>query len=184
MPSNYTGNPIATQDPSPAPSLGSTTETDPIGSLPVNGDPPDGSAFEQAYKVPLDWIAFFRRHLEPTSGIQASGVALSTGTLGTMQSLQFPGGTHKILTIPITGITQTGYFTWKTVVTLSGGAAMTTSTFCAQVTPTGYQGTAGTNIALASAAITGDNEITVELRGEETPEVGEEASCYLTVTGY
>jgi len=184
MPSNYTGNPIATQDPSPAPSLGSTTETDPIGSLPVNGDPPDGSTFEQAYKVPLDWCAFFRRHLEPTSGIQASGVALSTGTLGTVQSLKFPGGTHKILTIPITGITQTAYFSWKTVVTLSGAAAMETSILCAQVTPAGYEGSLDTNVDVASAKITGANEVTVELLGATTPVTAETIGCYLTVTGY
>jgi hypothetical protein len=79
MPSNYTGNPIATQDPSPAPSWGNTAETDPIGSLPVNGDPPDGSTFEQAYKVPLDWCAFFRRELYGWTDI-SSDVTSSKGT--------------------------------------------------------------------------------------------------------
>lgn len=54
MPSNYTGDPDATQAPSAAPS----PQGAPIGALPADGDPPNGATFEQAYKVVLDFIAF------------------------------------------------------------------------------------------------------------------------------
>ena len=94
MPSNYTGNPIATQSPSPAPSFGSTTGGDPVGSLPVNGDPPDASAWAQGFKVALDWSAFFRRQMSP--GAQVVGTfAVSSGAVSDVY--QFTIGIVKVL---------------------------------------------------------------------------------------
>lgn len=54
MPSNYTGNPAATQSPSSAPAPGVA----PIGALPADGDADSGATFAQAFKVCLDFIAY------------------------------------------------------------------------------------------------------------------------------
>lgn len=56
MASQYTGDPTATQAPSPTPGMG----VYPIGNLPVDGDTLNASAFAQAYKVCLDYIAFLQ----------------------------------------------------------------------------------------------------------------------------
>jgi hypothetical protein len=65
MASQYTGNPTATQAPSPAPSF----NADPIGNLPADGDTLNASSVAQAFKVPLDWIAFLRRILGKYMGV-------------------------------------------------------------------------------------------------------------------
>lgn len=84
MSSPYTGNSVSAQSPSPAPSLGNTTGGDPIGSLPADGDPDAASTFNQAYKVALDWIAYFRRVIPTNTVINAliaaaqSAAALAT----------------------------------------------------------------------------------------------------------
>jgi hypothetical protein len=65
MPSQYSGNPIASQDPSPAPAF----KTVPIGNLPVDGDTLNASSFLQAYKVCLDWIAFLAGNALPSLGV-------------------------------------------------------------------------------------------------------------------
>lgn len=70
MPSQYTGDPVATEAPSPAPSLGTDTGGDPIGNLPTDGDTKNVSSVIQMAKVPLDWIAFFRRVLSPYAGVR------------------------------------------------------------------------------------------------------------------
>jgi hypothetical protein len=67
MPSEYKGSPTASQAPSPAPSLGSDTDGDPVGNLPADGDTFNASAFIQGYKVALDWIAFLRRSITAIS---------------------------------------------------------------------------------------------------------------------
>ena len=54
MPSNYPGNPAATQAPGPTPALGVM----PIGALPIDSDVPNASSINQAFKECLDWIAF------------------------------------------------------------------------------------------------------------------------------
>ena len=70
MASTYTGNPIATQSPSPAPSVGSNGAGDPVGNLPTDGDALNASSVAQALKVPLDWTAFFRRDLAKLYGVR------------------------------------------------------------------------------------------------------------------
>lgn len=70
MPSQYIGNPAASQSPSPAPSLGSDQAGDPIGSLPTDGDALNASSVLQALKVPLDWLAFLRRLLGAIVGVR------------------------------------------------------------------------------------------------------------------
>jgi hypothetical protein len=69
MASNYTGNSTAAQAPSPAPTLGSDGGGDPVGSMPADGDTLNVSSVLQALKVPLDWIAFFRRIIARFKGI-------------------------------------------------------------------------------------------------------------------
>ena len=83
MPSAYTGNPVAAQSPSPAPSL----SDDPVGNMPNDGDASNVSSILQALKVPLDWIAFLRRQ------VLASGVTLwnSANTYSALTMVLSPG---------------------------------------------------------------------------------------------
>ena len=62
MPSAYDGNSAATQAPSAAPEPEGTITV----NLPVDADPPNGSSFEQAFKVLAD---FTRWLLIPTAKI-------------------------------------------------------------------------------------------------------------------
>lgn len=57
MPIDYPGDPTATQSPSAPP------YDDDIATiaLPVDGDPPNASTFQQAYKTLTDWVSFLRR---------------------------------------------------------------------------------------------------------------------------
>jgi hypothetical protein len=64
MPSNYTGNPTATQAPSPAPSL----DADPIGALVADADAQAAASYIHPEKVALDWIAFLRRRVREITG--------------------------------------------------------------------------------------------------------------------
>jgi hypothetical protein len=64
MPSNYTGNPTATQAPSPAPSL----DADPIGALVADADAQAAASYIHPEKVALDWIAFLRREVRKITG--------------------------------------------------------------------------------------------------------------------
>lgn len=54
MPSNYTGNPTATQAPGPQPALGAL----PIASLPIDGDALTAASVAQSFKESLDFAAF------------------------------------------------------------------------------------------------------------------------------
>ncbi len=56
MPTNYTGNPSATQAPAPTPAAGSP----PILALPVDGDALDVASIYQAHKAAADFIAFLQ----------------------------------------------------------------------------------------------------------------------------
>jgi hypothetical protein len=83
MASEYTGVPTADQSPSPAPSLGDTAGGDPIGNLPTDGDTLNVSSVNQAFKVPLDWIAFLRRWGYTFKGIRtwSSSVTYAAGDI-------------------------------------------------------------------------------------------------------
>src|ERR1017187_5235274 len=59
MPSNYTGNPGATQSPGPAPALGVM----PVGALPIDTDVPNASSVDQPFKESMDWIGFLSQGL-------------------------------------------------------------------------------------------------------------------------
>lgn len=109
MSSNYTGDPIATQAPSPAPSFGDTTQTDPVGILPADGDDLNASSIIQGIKVSLDWIAFFRRAFHGWTDI-ASDVSASAGSgvTGVLRSV----GDMKIAILGVTGVAyNAGAFT-------------------------------------------------------------------------
>ncbi len=54
MPTNYTGDPTATQAPAATPN----PEGAPIVALPADGDPPNASTFAQAFKVVADFTAW------------------------------------------------------------------------------------------------------------------------------
>jgi hypothetical protein len=54
MPATYTADPTATQAPGPAPGPRAV----PKSALPVDGDPPNSATFAQAYKEPVDHIAW------------------------------------------------------------------------------------------------------------------------------
>jgi hypothetical protein len=56
MPSNYTGNPSATQAPSPTPDAGSP----PIVQTPSDGEPANAASVTQMVKVPADFIAWMQ----------------------------------------------------------------------------------------------------------------------------
>jgi hypothetical protein len=66
MPSNYTGNPIATQAPSAAPDLTNA----PVGRLPTDGDTFNVSSILQGFKVSLDFIAFLQSRVKPFQGVR------------------------------------------------------------------------------------------------------------------
>jgi hypothetical protein len=88
MPTAYTGDSTSAQSPSPAPSLGSNSGGDPVGNLPADGDTLNASSVEQAMKVPMDWIAFFRRQLAPYKGIRA----WDSGTVYAQYDLVYASG--------------------------------------------------------------------------------------------
>jgi hypothetical protein len=105
MATEYTGNPGTAQAPSPVPSLGSDSAGDPVGNLPADGDSLNASSVAQAMKVPMDWIALFRRTLAPYKGVrtwdsgtayvqydlvQAAGVVYQAVTSSTNRSVGDP----------------------------------------------------------------------------------------------
>jgi hypothetical protein len=72
MPTNYTGNPTATQPPAAAPAPGVL----PILVLPADGDPANAASVAQAYKVLADYVANIQR--------QALGTMFGDGSDGTV----------------------------------------------------------------------------------------------------
>jgi hypothetical protein len=140
MASQYTGNPSVGQSPSPAPSWGSNGVGDPIGNLPADGDTFNASAFLQAYKVALDWIAFFRRQvplsitaaitsaLGTLSGVAPGTIAQMGCTASNMLTLNFPGTTCKILVMKLSVSATTA------TITLSGDAAFSNAVYGAFIT--------------------------------------------------
>lgn len=91
MPSNYTGDPTATQAPSPPPD----PAVFPIVALPVDADPPNGSTFEQAYKVLADFIAWLMAPFAKASQWAVGIMTFRTAALHTrflVDHLGLPGG--------------------------------------------------------------------------------------------
>ena len=66
MPSNYTGNPTATQPPCPQPNIAA----DIILATPSDGDTLNASSILQDLKALADWVAFLRDLLGAQRGIQ------------------------------------------------------------------------------------------------------------------
>lgn len=77
MPSNYTGNPAATEAPAAAP----TARVVPIMSLPVDGDSENVASIYQPFKVAADYIAWLMQNSALAIGHCGDGSdgALSTG---------------------------------------------------------------------------------------------------------
>lgn len=112
MPSQYTGNPTATQSPASAPG----DAVDVILNLPVDGDTPNASSVYQMVKVLADWTAWFRDNRKTVfdttaSGITASGTGAGSISYHNSQTLTSGATTRKTVRFTVS-------------ITLTAGAAV------------------------------------------------------------
>lgn len=117
MPSNYTGNPAATQAPGPTPGIGAL----PIIALPVDADAANAASIYQPLKEVADFIAYLQSHAPTIAPWNdgSDGDHTESGTLSPVRTMFW-----RNLTLTASGIYHSGstiVFVSDTLTIASGG---------------------------------------------------------------
>jgi hypothetical protein len=152
MPTNYTGNPTATQPPAAAPAPGVL----PILVLPADGDPANAASVAQAYKVLADYVANIQRQALGTMfGDGSDGTVLLDGSFAAPPGMSKAGSIYSLTrdfyasSVSVLGAaTQLKFNGFRLFVrnnlTTSGGASVNADGVAASTTTGGTGQAAGT----------------------------------------
>lgn len=105
MPTNYTGNALATESPSPTPALGAI----PILALPVDTDPRNSASIYQPFKTLADFEAFIQQKLNGIISNTLSVYGLAADGVGN-QAVVAAAGQIAGSTTAISGASTSGTF--------------------------------------------------------------------------
>lgn len=186
MPSPFTPDPYALEEPSPVAAPGES----PVLDLPVDGDPPAAATWEQAYKVLGNYIAFIQgaaRLEKPNAPSTTSGISrafteviptgVASGTIKPTAGIACYGYRYRFL-ITLSGVVGVAKFRVST----DGGATYGTE----QTTAASYTDASGVTVAFVGTFTLDD---TYSFRGIDTPlalwhESGEKARELVSHNGY